>query len=334
MRRDANAVLGGTFSWRHLEECSLELIDKGSNDIFRKVEKVVNVFARGGGFVERYARHSVELGLVMAWGESDKYGVFIHRPFVDMNGITTWRPEEILSADWYKEGSAVLVYVPVLLKAPEGLITVRIPSEARLVALDSHLHSVIHARHFALSTSVTELLGIVEDREGGSVVGSTTSPEHKLPCQVIKSRSEVVKDVSDHRQVGGTIGFPANFEKLVAALSVCLDDNGIWFGLSEVIEPPPEFVQMFTGPCYLDPDIVDVTHQLSRELAEGAFERIHDVYSGHGQGKAPQAANPKGTRNSHPAPRGVPSRSQEGGKGQALNPAPPTPSTSPSEHLF
>jgi hypothetical protein len=74
---------------------------------------------------------------------------------------------------------------------------------------------------------------------------------------------------------------------------------------------------------------------VSAENLEGRpIERMHDVYSGYGQEEIAQAADPKGTRNPRSAARGVPSRSQEGREGQALNPAPLLPSTSPLEHLF
>jgi len=58
------------------------------------------------------------------------------------------------------------------------------------------------------------------------------------------------------------------------------------------------------------------------------------LYSGRGQGQTAETADLKGARNSHSAARRVPSPPQEDGKGQALNSAPPLPSTSPPEHLF
>jgi hypothetical protein len=47
-----------------------------------------------------------------------------------------------------------------------------------------------------------------------------------------------------------------------------------------------------------------------------------------------ETEDPEGTRNPHPPARGVPTRSQESGEGQALSPLPLPPSTSPPEHLF
>lgn len=65
------------------------------------------------------------------------------------------------------------------------------------------------------------------------------------------------------------------------------------------------------------------------------WKKWHDVYSGHEEGKVPQAADLKGTRNPRPAARGVPARSQEGGEGQTLNSAQTeevAPQTAPDHH--
>jgi len=64
------------------------------------------------------------------------------------------------------------------------------------------------------------------------------------------------------------------------------------------------------------------------------FQVTHDAYSRHGQGEDPQAEDPERRRDIHAQALGLHAQLEESSQGQPLPLAPPTPSTSPLEHLF
>jgi len=137
-----------------------------------------------------------------------------------------------------------------------------------------------------------------EDWELGVACRCLGIQQCKLPNQAIQSRSQVMGNLPNGDapiQVGGDIY--AYAVHIFSGLRVELRPDNLIVGVT------PEG---FLGAR----ERADFTF-CTPYLEARAIQRMHDVYSGHGQGKAPQAANPKRTRNPRPAARRVPSQPQE-----------------------
>jgi len=245
-----------------LEECSLEIVNEGADHVFDEVESEVSILARQGGVIERYACHSAELGLIFTVGETGKYCLFLHRPFVSVGGSTARLPEHILGTNGNDQECAVLIRVPVLLESPNGLLPVLVTAEARLKCLDSVLYSLIHAQHFA-GRFPLPAVGVVKDREFSPVVRDTVSLQDELPSKMVECRAEIKEDVPNNRKGRGRDWLASHLPQLIAGIRLNLDDDGVWFQYSPIVESPFEFYQMFFGPCYLDPDTVEFIHELN-----------------------------------------------------------------------
>ena len=274
----------GTRGRKELEKCTLELVNESRYTEFYESENIVNVLARSGGVIERYARHYTELLLHFRWDEAGEYGILLHRPFVGVDRATaTRKPEHRIAEPGHRcDDCAVLVGVPVLLQAPHGEITVRVRSEARLVRFDQVLHRLIHPLHITRRIT-TPQVGTIENGELCSSTRSASRLQDKLPSQMIESGTEIIEDITNHREGRWLDGLPFDFPDLVTRVRVKLTNDSIWWDSPELVELGFELLQVFTGPCYLDPDTFEFLHMLyshhEREETQDSenFQRLRDT---------------------------------------------------------
>src|SRR5215207_2860692 len=116
-----NLELGSDANARRalLEESRLELISDSLDHVSGEVESTVKLVSFLGGVAESYARHRLEVALVLTGGESSQHCILLHCPFMQMNRASARLPEHVLGADRSDEQRSMLVRVPVFMETPQ-----------------------------------------------------------------------------------------------------------------------------------------------------------------------------------------------------------------------
>jgi len=192
---------------------------------------------------------------------------------------------------------------------------VPVPSLKRLLTLNDSLmlrcqepNTLLDGGRQVATDGVPKIIPINKDRVLDAVINDLLIISGKLADGVIQGSSLVVEYVANKQAATERrLSSRKSLYDQVAGLRLEIMNNTIRLTSQEPLDCPLQRLEVKYAPFQFPSDSV--------------IGGCHDVYSGHGQGETAQAADSKRTRNPRAQARGVPSRSQEGGEGQALNSA-------------
>jgi hypothetical protein len=150
----------------------------------------------------------------------------------------------------------MLVHNIQLMEQPERLIE----SSVWLYRLDDVSRTLRDMLYFSLANRRCILLGSISNREVGVSPGLLPSRFNELPCEMIKSASEIMDSVSDEQRDSIGNGFDlGDIERSVLNLryAVRLGSKSIGLFLKESLDGEIKITDVLFGPFNFQSDSVD-----------------------------------------------------------------------------
>jgi hypothetical protein len=138
-----------------------------------------------------------------------------------------------------------------------------LPSFVWFDRIDSFYRFLPHQLYFSLFSSFI-FLGAIEDGERGGRGRKVSCTFDKLPCQMVKSTSQVVDNIpADQGDFGrDLLSRPNAVLNCIRIIRVTLGQNIVRFGITEGSEGLIEITDVLFGPFDLKPDALNSLHEM------------------------------------------------------------------------